>query len=327
MPKILIIGATGTIGNSLALSLLRTSNTVFGLARTAQKALHLASQEIIPVLGTVLDSYGYITAINSNNIDLVIDASFATTDAWHLLEMLKMIGHERLERYESNGIRGSKLGFLYVSGMRVHGNTFGLTSDTDAIAVPYATAQPPKLAAWRPKLEQGILASSDVLDVAVVRPANIYGGLQKMWRPLLLPVRDAAKTEATTVTIQTSEDSAPGLIHIDDAVSGLHLVAEKIQLLNNGSLYPIFVLGTSQEKMRDILEAAAKVWGYRGEIILGGFMGNLVMEGLGLNFRADSSRATQLLNWHPKRLDGFVGRMPTFLAALEAHLKLENTMM
>ena len=51
MPRILILGATGYIGNNLCNLLVRSGqHTVYGLARTPEKAKWLARQEIIPVL-------------------------------------------------------------------------------------------------------------------------------------------------------------------------------------------------------------------------------------------------------------------------------------
>jgi nucleoside-diphosphate-sugar epimerase len=51
MPKVLIVGATGYVGQALALSLIHSGNhIVYGLARSNQKARALAQQEILPVL-------------------------------------------------------------------------------------------------------------------------------------------------------------------------------------------------------------------------------------------------------------------------------------
>ena len=50
MTHVLIIGATGYIGQAIANSLIRSGGfTVYGLARSPEKAKFLSSLEIIPV--------------------------------------------------------------------------------------------------------------------------------------------------------------------------------------------------------------------------------------------------------------------------------------
>ncbi len=51
MPRILIVGATGYVGQAIALGLVHSGNhIVYGLARSDHKARSLAQLEIIPVL-------------------------------------------------------------------------------------------------------------------------------------------------------------------------------------------------------------------------------------------------------------------------------------
>jgi nucleoside-diphosphate-sugar epimerase len=103
MPKVLIIGATGYLGLPIAQALRRTSNTVYGLLRSASKASILSSNEIIPVPGSVEDPSSYLSIIESANIDIVIDAS-ATYDGAHaVLQSLIGAGKKRLEKAGAAG--------------------------------------------------------------------------------------------------------------------------------------------------------------------------------------------------------------------------------
>jgi saccharopine dehydrogenase-like NADP-dependent oxidoreductase len=98
IPKVLIIGATGYIGQALALSLMRSGGyPVYGLARSPEKAKSLEALEIIPVKGSVSDSTNYLNLIRSANIDIVVDAAGANMESKEILDNPLRVGAERLE--------------------------------------------------------------------------------------------------------------------------------------------------------------------------------------------------------------------------------------
>jgi nucleoside-diphosphate-sugar epimerase len=69
--------------------------------------------------------------------------------------------------------------------------------------------------AWRPGLEHEILASRDVLDVAIVRPAGLYGGDGSIWKLWLEPIRNAAANN-TSVSIFGNPAVRVVVVHKDD---------------------------------------------------------------------------------------------------------------
>lgn len=80
MPRILILGATGYLGNRIANLLVQTGqHTVYGVARSSEKALQLARDEITPVLcpDPVNNPEQYLCTIRSSSIDIVIDCAQA----------------------------------------------------------------------------------------------------------------------------------------------------------------------------------------------------------------------------------------------------------
>jgi nucleoside-diphosphate-sugar epimerase len=118
MPKILTIGATGYIGQALALSLLRSGNhTIYGIARSQSKAQDLAKLEVIPVLcpDLVTDPQPCFSAITTHNISTVILCG-ADSAAKAVLDIVVTAGKQRLEAYQKTNIIGPKLGFIYTSG-------------------------------------------------------------------------------------------------------------------------------------------------------------------------------------------------------------------
>jgi nucleoside-diphosphate-sugar epimerase len=312
MPKILIIGATGYIGQALALSLVRSGgHTVYGLARTPKKAKSLEALEIIPVKGSVSDSANYLDLIRSANIDIVVDAAGANMESKKILEDLLRVGAERLEAAQRAGIKTAKLGFIYTSGTWVHGSSAEPVNDLTPVGNALAPTPPPKLVAWRPPLEQEILAASEILDVVVMRPALVYGGASSIWTGLFSPLLEAAKAGASTVSVKAEPNSMPSLIHVDDVASGLHAAVDKLPLIAGTSVYPVFDLVTSQESMRLVLETAAKALGFHGRVNMAGVEGDLFAEAMSTSLNGSSSRAIQLLGWQPKRF-GYVQRMDLY---------------
>ena len=303
MPKILILGATGYLGLPLSLALLRNSHTVYGLASSPAKAALLARQEIIPVLGTASDSTAYLSPIESAHIDIVIDCSAANAGSAQILEDCVRVGKKRLEH------GGPKLGFIYTSGMWVHGSsTEERVNDLDPVDVPSAKRQPAQLVAWRPELERKLLAARDVLNVIVLRPALLYGRECPIWSEIyFVPVLSAVKEGKSDVELAAKEDAMPVLVHVDDVVSGFVAAAERLEMLSGSGVYPVFDLSTSTESMKLVLEAIARGLGFKGNISLIGTGGNVFAEAMNVSMFGDSGRAKKLLGWEPKRNEGMVG--------------------
>jgi len=315
MPKILIIGATGYIGQALALSLMRSGgHTVYGLARSAEKAKSLEALEIIPVKGSVSDSTNYLDLIRSANIDIVVDAAGANMESKKILDDLLRVGAERLDAAHRAGIKTAKLGFIYTSGTWVHGSSTEPINDLTPVGVAFAPTQPPKLVAWRPPLEQEILAASDILNVVIMRAALVYGGAGSIWTGLFSPLLEAAKAGASAVSVKAEPDSMPGLIHVDDVASALHAAVDKLPLISGTGVYPVFDLITSQESMRVVLETAAKALGFHGRVNMAGVEDDVFAEAMSTSLNGSSSRAIQLLGWQPKRF-GFVQRIDLYARA------------
>ncbi|KAF5010293.1 hypothetical protein FDECE_3543 [Fusarium decemcellulare] len=319
MPKVLILGATGYLGKRLADALVRSGqHRVYGIARNEAKASSLALVEVTPIIcpDPVGEPKPYFDAIREHHIDVVVDVAGANHDSAKFLDHARHIGQERLDSYKSAGLHtGPKLGFIYCSGTWVHGSSEKSVNDLDIVGSS-AVTPPPALVAWRTDLENSILAASDFLDVAILRPALIYGRESTIWTPFILPLLQAARSESTSsIQIPLRAASRPGLIHVDDVATGFQCAIEKLSLINGSSTYPVFDLVTSQEHMRDIFDALAWNLGFRGEFELVGSGDNLFAEAMSTTMRGSSDRAKQLLGWEPKRLNGFVQDMDVYAAA------------
>ncbi|KAF9771903.1 hypothetical protein IL306_010428 [Fusarium sp. DS 682] len=322
MPRVLIIGATGYLGSRICNVLANSGqHRVYGIARNESKAKSLAVAEVTPVIcpDPINKPDAYLDAIRQFNIDIVIDVSGANQDSAKFLADVKAIGLERVSKAKSAGLTHvPKLGFIYCSGTWVHGSSDKLVNDLN-IAGPDATTPPARLVAWRVNHENAVLASSDVLDVAVLRPALIYGGESTIWTPFILPLLQASRNGSSdTIQIPLSIDSRPGLVHVGDVATGFQKAIEKLSLINSTSVYPVFDLVTSQESMTEIFGALSSHWKLKGRCELVGHGDNLFAEAMGTSLRGSSDRAKQLLGWTPTKLNGFVTDMDVYADAFSS---------
>lgn len=321
MPRILIIGATGYLGSNLANLLVRGGqHSVYGIARSDDKAAQLAAQEIRPIrCADLVKSPDFLVdSIASNKIDIVVDVAGANDGSYQFLQSAVTAGQKRLSAYRNNGIEGPKLGFIYCSGTWVHGSSDKPVTDLDIVGQG-ADTPPPDLVAWRVDLENAILGASEHLDVMILRPALIYGRELTIWASFMSPLVAAARDGASNaVSVPIDPQSTPGLIHVDDTARAFECAIEKLPSLSGTAVFPVFDLVTSQESMRNIFDAAAKCLNFRGRVELTGPGESPFAIAMGTTFKGSSARAKQVLGWQPKRTDGFVRDMDLYVAAFVA---------
>jgi nucleoside-diphosphate-sugar epimerase len=323
MPKILVIGATGHIGRALALSLLRSGNhVVYGLARTAAKAKELEALEVIPVLGSATDSGAYLSLIKESHIDVVVDAAGTYDGGFQILRDIRQAGEERLQHAQDIGVplSGGRLGFVYTSGEWVHGPTRAgqAVNDLDPVAVVGAEAAP-ALVQWRTDLEKEVLAASDVLDVAIVRPGVVYGGSSWVFSSWFTALRDAATTASgqDDVTLPADGDALIGLLHVEDAGAGLHAAVDKLPELRGTGVWPVFDLTSSVENVGAILQHAARELGVKGRVQFSSTKDDRLAEAMSTSVLTHSGRARTILGWQPKR-QGMLSQIGLYVMAWKA---------
>ncbi|KAG9497413.1 hypothetical protein J7337_010274 [Fusarium musae] len=310
MPKVLIIGATGYLGSRLCNVLVNSGkHRVYGIARNEAKAKSLAVAEVSPIIcpDPINKPDAYLDAIRIFNIDIIVDVSGANQESAKFLADVKAVGQERLNKAKAAGLTHTpKLGFIYCSGTWVHGSSDKLVNDLDIVG-PDSATPPAPLIAWRVAHENAVLAASEVLDVAVLRPALIYGGESTIWTAFILPLFLASRGGSSdTIQIPLSVDSRPGLVHVSDVATGFQKAIEKLSIINSTSVYPVFDLVTSQESMSEIFTGLVSHWSFKGHCELVGPGDDLFAEAMGTSLRGSSDRAKQLLDWVPTRMNGFV---------------------
>ncbi|KAF3933014.1 hypothetical protein ABW20_dc0105430 [Dactylellina cionopaga] len=223
MVRVLLFGATGFIGNPVAQALRRRGHTVYATVRTEEKAAVLAKQEFIPILGDATEPATWTPILEK--VDVVIDASPSyggISDG--ILKALK-----ESTRVTSAKKFDPKLGFIYVSGVWVHGDGPELVSDRVTVGVDKAR-KPAGIVSWRPAFEDSVLESRDVLDVTILRAGVLFGGSGSLfnvwWKPLLDALKGGKHSEPVTITGNANASIA--LIHKDDYAEAVLNAVEKV---------------------------------------------------------------------------------------------------
>ena len=317
MPTVLILGASGYIGLPFAQSLLRSGNyTVYGLARTIEKAKILTINEIIPIVGDLSETDKISSLISSVPIDIVVDTTSAYESAGSLLGTLTNASKSRMQTLANEGHVTPKLGFVYVSGVWVHGAPDTAVSDLSPVGTSLSKGRPQKVVEWRPGHEQAILAARDVLDVAIVRPSQVYGRTGWIWDSWFTPILEAKKSgSAEPVEIPTNIDCRPAIVHIDDVVSGMHAITDRIHGLLGS--WPVFDLSDEIVMVKDIVEGAATILGVKAPLKYIGSQ-NPFHEAMNVVSNEEkSARARIVLGWEANRT-AFILNLSTYVKAWEA---------
>lgn len=327
MPRVLVIGATGYLGQPVTQALVRSGlHSVYGVCRSPQKAKSLAAVEVIPIIceDPANNPEKFLDALRKFKIDVVIDCAAAYGDSTKFLHSVKTVGKERIDTFKEEGVAlPPKMGFIYISGAWVHGDSKGGVTDLDSVGTASAAARPLDLVAWRPELERQVLASRDVLDVLIFRPAQMHGRSSSGWSAFWGPIAQARAEGKTHLKLPAAPSSRSPVIHVDDVAEAICRGAGRISLFAGTSVYPIFDLVSHTENIREILEAFAESVDIkeegtgRLELDLIGPGDNAFLKALGSSVECESSRARELLQWEPRR-KGLLNAMDMYAAAWKA---------
>jgi len=297
MVRVFVLGATGFIGNPTALALRRHGHIVYGLARTAEKATELSKQEIIPVIGDAVKPETWLSVIE--NVDIVIDSSSSgggmSETVFNALKSHPRVTGRRVSQ--------PKLGFIYISGLWVHGH--GEDDELVSDLIPVGTHEkrkPAPLVAWRPEFEESLLEARGQIDVIISRPGILFGGSGSLfniwWGPLAAAVKAQKTNEPVSIVGRPTTQLA--LIHKDDLAEALLKTVEKFDILSQLT-YPVFDINAATETVGDVNKAVAKVLGVTGEIQYVA-PSNPFEEALSTSLVEENSRTRILLDWEPKHL-------------------------
>lgn len=165
-----------------------------------------------------------------------------------------------------------------------------------------------------------------MLDVAIIRPSQVYGKggwiWETWWSPLLAArgqIEQGSK-EKVKVQVPVGREARTAVIHVDDVVSALHAVVDRIEgRLGN---WPVFDLVSETVGIGETLDAVARVMKIENEVEIE-FTGtgeNVFFQAMGVRSNLDGTRANTVLGWTPKRREFLLG-MDKYVMAWEAAME------
>ncbi len=285
--KILVIGATGYIGGSIAKTLLAKGYEILGLNRDPDKMTALSKMGVKPVLGTLEDKQILVQAIQSS--DVVINA--ADSD------------HRRGIETILETMRGTGKTFIHTSGSSLIADDALGEYENPQIYNDDTPFTPIEIRKARAEINNlvRIAGVKDGIRAIVITPPMIYGeglGLSKNSDQLPTLIRQSVEKKAGVYI-------GKGLnrwsnVHIQDLVNLYVLALEKAP---SGAM---FFAENGEESLITIAEAISHALGFSGKTISWpaakaiAELGNWVRFALGSNSRIRAKHARQLLGWEPK---------------------------
>lgn len=244
--RILVIGATGYIGGSVAQALRSDGHEVLGFVRSQEKATQLQARGIEPVLGTLFDTESIVST--TTGVDAVINA--ADSDNAYVVTTLL------------DALRGSGKTLIHTSGSSIVGDRAG-GHYSERIYDEASRPRPRLEKRGRVAIDDAVLsAAEEGIRAIVICPTMVYGvgrGLntQSVQIPLLGRL---AREHGAGVHI------GPGMnrwsnVHIDDLV-GLYRLA-----LGAAPAGMFMFAENGEAELRAIAAAISERLGYQGKTV------------------------------------------------------------
>jgi nucleoside-diphosphate-sugar epimerase len=273
--RVLITGATGLIGGTVAQAALEAGHVVHALAHTAGTAQQLAERGLTPVPGNLEHPPSLLAA--AATVDAVIHAGFVARGDAAAVD-------ERAAHTFAEALAGSGRPFIYTSGVWVLGAT------GDAGADELSPLSPIDLVAWRGPLERWLADAVSrgthavILRPGVVHAPEIAGGIPGRIADGHLPLVDGGTQRWPVVHVEdlaqlycaALEHAAPGTI--------LHGISEVVRVADLVAAQP----NVSPELLRVDLKVARES--------LGAFA-----DALALDQVVTADRTRDAMRWQPAR--------------------------
>jgi nucleoside-diphosphate-sugar epimerase len=283
--RILVTGATGYIGGSVAAGLVAQGHHVVGLARTAEAAEKLKKRGIEPLAGALTD-HG-VLARAASTVDGVINAANADNP---------FVVHAILPR-----LRGSGKVFIQTSGSSVV-STYDEGEPSERVFNEDTPFTPMPEKATRVAIDRQVLgAALDGVRSVVIRPSLIYGrGLGVEAASVQIP-RLIEQAKASGVARHIGRGlNVWSHVHIQDVVD-LFLLS-----LDTAPAGSLFHVESGEATMRAAVEAISRMLGLGGRTESWAIEDAVTVLGpgahltFGSNSRVQAVKARKVLGWAPK---------------------------
>jgi len=278
MVKVLVIGASGFVGQEVALELRRRGHEVWGLVRDPAKAQALRIGEVQVVKGDADQKASYEELVKK--VDVIINAA---QDLSRGTALDQTIFDNVTAALENAG--GEKKLFISTSGGLVYENsTEPLTEDSPLSKLPFVQA--------RVKVEQEV-TSSKVVHGVVVRPPMIIGGRQGRWSVYFEQAEKEGK-----LSIYGTGENIIAFVHIQDLAEGYARIVEAKRDTVSGQFFHFAHPG--RITLKEVALLFAEGAGVSNPKVETGLPWKLAFYDVNIWF--DSSKAKRVLGWTPTHI-------------------------
>jgi nucleoside-diphosphate-sugar epimerase len=281
MAKIFFTSGTGYIGLAAAKAAKEAGHSVTALSRSDESTARLQEYGIKAHKGDLRQPDTYKQVLK--DFDVVVHTAAVNGADFAQVE-------EQTVQTILAELKGTQKAFIYTSGVWVLGNT------GDKPATEETQPNPLPLVAWRPQVEQTVIAGAkDGIRTSVIRPALVYGNGGGIIGQIFAVTKQAGKAP-----IIGPGENRWTFIHVEDLGRLYVLAAEKApagSLLHGADNRPV--------KQREVAELIAKAADVPGQTqvhpieearkIFGAFA-----DGLALDQHVDAPVTRKSLNWEPK---------------------------
>lgn len=273
--RVLVTGASGTIGAAVSRALLATGHQIVGVAHTGADRL---PSGVEPVVADLFDAAAVAAA--AEGVDAAVHA--ATSNDERAGQLDRTVVNALLDAFAGTG-----QALVYTSGLWVHGNTGTVPATEDS------PLDPPMVVAWRPDVER-LVADGAARGVRTVRirPGLVYGHGHG-YIPMLLASHDGVVRHLGDGTNRWA------LVHADD-LGELYALA-----LDNASAGSVYLGATEQAPtVRQVAEAIAARTGAQAQpwdLDEARQHWSVMVDAFLLDQQANPARARTQLGWRPYR--------------------------
>lgn len=254
--KVLVFGASGSIGFPVARALTRAGHVVYGQTRFEENKKLFLSNEILPVVGDP-ESTEWHHLIAS--VDAVVDclASVPTRSGMSTTVLNNVIAL----RSPSNPIT-----YVYTSGTWMYGHTEdvnAVVSDATVITEELKSFTQLAICSKRDRVErEHLIRTSPSLVGVVLRPGIVYGGPKSLLSPLFNTAAKERKIVWPKYPGETKIKQRYASTHVEDLADLYVRAVEKVRLVAG------LTIATTADSglVEDFLERVGEIVGAKGGI-------------------------------------------------------------
>lgn len=246
----LVIGANGYIGHAVASAFARAQYHTLGSVRQAKNTTDLATQNIVPVVGSPADRAALVAAITQHTSRL--DVIISTTEQWpdyvsHFNDIVALLR----ALADVSSVRPL---VIFTSGTKDYGQgeldgSPGLEPHTETTPL-----NPPAILTLRTEYAVKILEHTDAFDAIVTRPSNVHGRSSSYYG-LFFELAGRAKERGGKLVFPGDARTIADSVHVDDCGEAYVALAEhKRRDEVAGQVFNIST-GEKYETLRQIADA------------------------------------------------------------------------